>query len=264
MLTILLTCDLPEGSIRTRWVESTRRIVPEVEQAIEHSWQAKLQQPNIKLWDGPMCRLQRWELRGGELHLDLSPTSYRTFFGTNMSNPQLLDKYGREVGANPLGVSPALETCDGYLMLGRRNSTVAYYPNLLHPFAGALEPEEADDVFKAIRRELREELHFHDGDLAEIRLMGMVEDANLRQPEPIFYVRSTRSRAEIEKLVQQEEHHDSWAVRADRQAMEEALRDVSRFTPVGVASLLLWGRSRFGDAWFGKAHGLSEGKTLFA
>jgi 8-oxo-dGTP pyrophosphatase MutT (NUDIX family) len=249
MLTILFTADLPEGSIHTRWIESTRRIVPEVEEAIERAWNAKLGQPNIKLWDGPMCRLEKWELLDNQLQLDLSPTSYRIFFGTNMSNPRLLDKYGREVGANPAGVSPALETADGFLMLGRRNSTVAYYPNLLHPFAGALEPEEADDVFKTVRRELREELHFTDRDIAEIRMLGMVEDANLRQPEPIFHVKSTRTRYQIESTVQHDEHHESWAVKATQEAVDAVFADLSQFTPVGVASLLLWGNRTFGRPW---------------
>lgn len=241
MLKVLFTCDLSEGSIHTRWVESTRRIVPEVEDAIERSWRDKLQQPNIKLWDGPMCRLEKWELRDGELHLDLSPTSYRIFFGTNMSNPHLLQKHGREAGANPVGISPALETADGYLMLGLRNETVAYYPNLLHPFAGALEPEEAGNVFNTVRRELKEELHFTADDIAEIRMIGMVEDANLLQPEPIFYVRSTRTRAEIEQSVQRDEHHDSWSIKADLSRVRQVLRDAKKFTPVGIASLLLWG-----------------------
>ena len=253
MLKILFTCDLPEGSIHTRWVESTRRIVPEVEEAIERSWSAKLQQPNIKLWDGPMCRLEKWELRENGLQLELSPTSYRIFFGTNMSNPQLLHKHGREVGANPVGISPALETADGYLMLGRRNETVAYYPNLLHPFAGALEPDEADNVFHTVRRELKEELHFTADDIEEIRMIGMVEDANLQQPEPVFFVKSNRTKAEIEQTVQLDEHQDSWSVQCMQEEIDVVLNHLSGFTPVGLASILLWGTRSFGGEWFEKA-----------
>ena len=42
--------------------------------------------------------------------------------------------------ANPVGVSPALLSADNFLIMGRRNASVAYYPNRIHPFAGALEP----------------------------------------------------------------------------------------------------------------------------
>ncbi len=148
-----------------------------------------------------------------------------------------------------------LETADGYLMLGRRNATVAYHPNLLHPFAGALEPAEADDVFKAIRRELHEELHFTTSDIESIHLIGMVEDTKLHQPEPIFQVRSTRTRDEIAKLVATDEHHESWSVKATRDDLQSALHDVSSFTPVAIASLLLWGKLRFGCEWFDAALG---------
>jgi hypothetical protein len=48
-------------------------------------------------------------------------------------------------------VSPALLTADGFLMMGRRNASVAYYPNRVHPFAGALDPGDAD-MFAAVRR----------------------------------------------------------------------------------------------------------------
>lgn len=249
MLRIIFTADLPEGSIHTRWVESTRRIVSEVEDAIARAWEEKLRQPNIKLWDGEMCRLEKWELRDNQLHLDLSPTSYRIFFGTNMSNPHLLDRYGREVGANPVGVSPALETSDSYLMFGKRNASVAYHPNLLHPFAGALEPAESLNVFNAIRRELHEELHFIDSDIAEIRMLGMVEDANLRQPEPIFHVKSSRTRREIEQTVQLDEHCDSFSVPATQEEIGGALKRAAQFTPVGLASILLWGNRAWGSAW---------------
>ena len=68
-----------------------------------------------------MCRLERWEASpdGSRLHLSMSTTSYKPFFGTNMSHPELADRYGPDVLANPIGVSPALETSDGQLLLGR-------------------------------------------------------------------------------------------------------------------------------------------------
>lgn len=245
VITFPLICDLSVGDVQTEWAPSTRRIVPEVEQAVEDVWQQKLKQPKIRLWDGPLCRMEGWELTGGKLRLRVSRTSYKTFLGTNMHNPHLLDQYGNEVGANSIGVSPALETADGYLMLGKRNDMVAYYPNRIHPFAGALEPEE--NPFDAVQRELREELHLTD--IAEMRLLGIAEDKSLRQPEMIFSVRTHRTRAEIEATLQKEEHHETWSENATREGLEEALKDVSQFTPVAVASLMLWGRRAFGAEW---------------
>ena len=84
-----------------------------------------------------MCRLERWRASADRLEIDLSPTSYKPFVGTNLAHPELAEQYGGDVMANPVCVSPALLACDGFLVMGRRNASVAYYPNRIHPFAGA-------------------------------------------------------------------------------------------------------------------------------
>jgi len=239
---------LPEH-VHAVWVESARQIVPEIEAKIDRAWRIALARPGVKLFDGPMCRLEFWQIDGATLNLRFSPTTYRAFLGTNLSHPELADEYGREVLANPVGVSPALLTADGWVMLGQRNASVAYHPNRVHPFAGALEPRDALDVFSAVRRELAEELSFTSDDITEVVCTGIAEDIALRQPELIFYARSTRTRAQIESRVDQAEHHGSWHCPATREGIEQAIRDPI-LTPVAVAGLLLWGRGAFGEAWF--------------
>jgi 8-oxo-dGTP pyrophosphatase MutT (NUDIX family) len=178
-----------------------------------------------------------------------------------MCHPELADRFGPHVLANPVGVSPALETADGFLMLGRRNARVAYYPSRVHPFAGCLEPFEGEsgrsaapgnkgpDVFAAVRRELSEELGLEIDDVPVIRCTGIAEDTSLRQPELIFRVQSTLTRSRIESQVARDEHHASWAVPATQSGVEAGLID-PELTPVAVASLLLWGRVAFGPGWF--------------
>ena len=78
---------------------------------------------------------------------------------------------------------------------------------------------------------------------------GIVEDENLRQPELIFRAASGLTRAEIESRLDPVEHHDTYAVRATPQEVARAVND-PLLTPVAVASLLLWGRLRFGEAWY--------------
>ena len=226
--------------------------MPEVERVIDEAWEAVGRQPGVHLFDGPMCRLESWRAAADGLEMVLSGTSYKPFLGTNLHHPELADRYGDSILANPVGVSPALETADGWLMMGRRNASVAYYPNKVHPFAGALEPRDAMDLFGAVRRELAEELGFTGADIAEIRCTGIAEDRAIRQPELIFRVLSTRTRAQVEATLDRTEHHDSWAVEARRESVEGALRDVSELTPVAVAALLLWGRARIGKEWFGE------------
>jgi hypothetical protein len=245
-----LTGDWGPGRVSTSWTSSTRAIVPEVEQLVERTWSRAVTQPGIHLFDGPLCRLESWRATGEGLHLVLSTTSYKAFFGTNLHNPHLADHYDSAILANPVGVSASLVTSDGFLMFGRRNASVAYYPHKLHPFAGAVEPREDLDVFDEVRRELREELSLDPHELADIRCTGFVEDAALRQPELIFAVRSTRPRGEIERQVDQKEHGGSWSIPATRDGVERALSNTEDFTPVAIASLLLWGRLNFGEDWF--------------
>ena len=52
-------------------------------------------------------------------------------------------------GPIPSESGASLLTRDGWLLYGRRNATVAYYPNRVHPFAGTLEPGDLADVFGA-------------------------------------------------------------------------------------------------------------------
>jgi 8-oxo-dGTP pyrophosphatase MutT (NUDIX family) len=244
--------DWSPHQLRVEQVPSTRRKVPQVESAIQQAWEQALARPGIKLFDGPMCRLERWNASPAELHLVLSTTSYREFFGTNMANPQLADQWGREVMANPVGVSPALQTADGFLLMGRRNGSVAYYPNRTHPFAGALEPADNGDLFAAVRRELNEELSLTPDDVPDLRCTGIVEDQSLRQPELIFRAQTRLTRQQIEAQVLDDEHRDSVAIPATADSVSQLLQDFS-LTPVGVASLLLWARVTFGDDWFAQA-----------
>jgi 8-oxo-dGTP pyrophosphatase MutT (NUDIX family) len=245
------TGNWPPGAVVVRQSPNLRPLIRQVEELVDAAWTRALAHPGVQLFDGPMCRLESSSASTQRLHLNLSRTSYKTFLGTNLSHPELADRYGPPVLANPVGVSALLETVDGFLLLGRRNAAVAYYPERVHPFAGALEPRDADDVFAAVRRELAEELSLAAQQVPELACAGLVEDRALRQPELIFLARTTLARPDIESKLDRAEHRGTFAIEATPDAVERAITDPS-LTPVAVASLLLWGRgkARFGDAWF--------------
>jgi 8-oxo-dGTP pyrophosphatase MutT (NUDIX family) len=247
MLTFHAIGDWPPGRVRLEWGErSSRRLVPEVERVIDDTWARVLSRPGVHLFDGPMCRMESFAASTDALTLALSPTSYKPFVGTNLENPHLADVFGPGVMANPVGVSTLLETADGFLMLGRRNAAVAYYPSRVHPFAGALEPRDGADPFAAVYRELSEELSLDPQDLTGLRCAGLVEDHALRQPELIFTAVTSLARAGVEARLDREEHHATWS--AGVRQVEDVLGDAS-LTPVAVAALLLWRRSRGGATW---------------
>ena len=240
------------GQVAVTRTPGTGRLVrPDVETIIEKAWKRAASRPGVQLFDGPMCRLESWQASPGRLEVVLSETSYKPFLGTNLTHPELADRYGPAILANPVGVSPALITADGWLMMGRRNASVAYYPDRVHPFAGALDPAD-DDPFAAIRRELAEELAFSESDVEADGMFctGIAEDLSICQPELIFSAVSTRARKEIEAKLDATEHHGSWATRANREGVEAALASGEAFTPVAVAAMVLWGRGEFGAHWF--------------
>jgi hypothetical protein len=241
--------DWTPQAVRVRQVGSSRRLVPEIEQLVDAAWAQALARPEVRLFDGPMCRMESWNTTPTLLEIALSQTSYKLFLGTNLAHPELADQYGRDVLANPVGVSPALETADGFLLLGRRNSSVAYYPERVHPFAGALEPKDDGDLFAAVKRELHEELSLTQAQIVDVRCTGIAEDLALRQPELIFRVKSSSTRSQIESRIHAEEHRGSVAIEARRDEIEAAMAD-SKLTPVAIASLLFWGRIVFGQSWY--------------
>jgi hypothetical protein len=244
--------EFNRSDVITKWVDRAPVPNSEIEIQIEQAWQQAKSRPNINLFDGPMCRLESFRA-GKTLELDISRTSYKIFWGTNLTLPDLADRFGPGALANPIGLSCALESSDGHLMFGRRNASLAYYPLRIHPFAGALEPAESVDVFADMLRELTEELAFTPSDIAGIVCIGLIEDTSLRQPELVFHVRSTRSRVEIEQRLDTAEHDGCVAIQSKPQKLEAALKDPG-LTPVALGTALLWGWRHFGAAWFDAAN----------
>lgn len=245
----LVDCFRP-GQIQISWTDSSRPTIPEVEAVINREWANALSRPGIHLFDGPMCRMESFQASGGRLHLNLSRTSYRIFYGTNMHHPELADRHGQAILANSVGLSALLLSADGFAIMGRRNQKVAYYPGRVHPFAGCLEPGEKVDVFDEILREFREELSLSKPDFDELLCTGIAEDRSLRQPEIIFLARSKQTREQIESRLDPSEHVGIWHTPATAESVANALQSGEQFTPVAIAALMLYGRVEFGDGWF--------------
>ncbi len=252
MLTFHLEGRWTPGSVSCRFVGSSRVDTPAARDAVERAWERMAGDPSLHLYDGPMCRLESFteEARAGASHLllDLSITSYRIFLGTNLHGPPDLPT---EALANALGVSPALESADGFLLFGRRSARVAYYPHRIHPFGGALEPPPDPatplDIFAECRRELAEEIGLLPEDVPHIALLGIAEDDRIRHPELILHARTRLAVEEIRHRLDTTEHTALHAVPATPAAALEAAKDET-FTPIGQAALRLWARNAHHDA----------------
>jgi hypothetical protein len=237
--------------VLVQWVGDRRPRIAEIDRVIQQAWEEARRRPGLNLFDGPMCRLERL-VAGPKLQLELSPTSYKIFWGTNLHNAWLSLRHGPEALANAVGLSCALESADGFLTLGRRSPALAYYPSRVHPFAGTLEPIHPLDLFAEMRRELAEELRFDDADVPSIWCAGVIEDVSIGQPELVFSAKSSRTRSDIERMLDAAEHEACLAIEPDREKLESSLSDPA-MTPVALGVMLLWGRERFGQEWFDAA-----------
>lgn len=232
------------GQIAISWTESSRQIIPQVEEAIEQAWQKASARPGVLLFDGPMCRLEKLEATAESVRLVLSRTNYKVFLGTNangQTNPQ--------VRANPVGVSSLLITSDNFLLMGRRNSSVALYPNHVHPFAGSMEPAEELDAFGEAQRELWQELSVGTHRIKQMSCIGIAEEPRLNHIELVFSAELDLSRKDIESRCDKTEHTGVWSSQVTQSEVEAALDGKEVFTPFGRSALLLWGRLQFGDEW---------------
>jgi hypothetical protein len=238
------------AQVRCARGESTFAPPPPVRAEIERVWGMMGQKPGVHLFDGRMCRLESYSATEKELSMVFSDITYKSFAGTNMHNPQFVAQYGETAMANPLGISVALISADGFLAMGRRNERVAYYPGRIHPFAGALEPEDGLDVFEAVGRELKEELGLSPEELGQIKCLGMAEDRGLAQPELICYAEVGKTLEELRRVLDEVEHDAIVAISARRDVFERELGGAKLYTPIALATILLCGRERFGNEWF--------------
>lgn len=231
---------------------SNLRLNPTLSAAIERVWQEALSRQGVHLFDGPLCRLEDLRIDERGLHLGMSPTSYRIFMGTNGRHPQWADEFGRQVMADPIGTSVALRSADGVLVFGRRSARVALYPGHAHPFGGTMEPPTEGstvDILEEMRRELREEAGITTDDLIDLRVIAVIEDRHLRQPELVYAAECRLPVADIISRIDAEEHSGSWLLADERGAIEQALGNGQKITPVLAGTLLAWGWRRFGDSW---------------
>lgn len=242
------------GRVQCRWRDEQSAQDAVLTELIARTWhrqQERCRLSGATLFNGPMARYLRHRVNDGELLLEVGPTDYASFLGTNFFNAHRGDELGWERFSNPLGTSALVISGDGYLVLGRRSEKVALHPGRIHPFGGSLEPKEVRqdgtlDVFASIARELQEELLLEPSDVQSMLCLGIVRDATIRQPELIFEVRTARSLDDLRNLATRDPDHEhadliGCADRAD--AVSQFIRDNPALTPIAIAVLSIHDRA---------------------
>lgn len=243
---MLLRGEWVPARVEMVWGPSTMEVPAEVQGEVDRVWGEALearQREGKSLFDGPMVRLEGWEVEGDRLRLRVSRTSYRYFYVLHMVRTDLREAYP-QAAANPVGISAALVTADGQFLLGRRSDRVAYYPGRIHPFAGSIEPGdlggELAGVFVGALRELREELNLEAGEVSGLTLLGFAKDAALRQPEAVVACRCGLTVDEIRARLDGHEHEEIVSVPARSEELGRLLAGEPLLTPVCRATVEMW------------------------
>ncbi len=249
------------GCVRLRWFNKLRRKTDALESLIEETWtreKALADRSGAVLFNGHLVRYIDHECIDGALCIDVGPTDYKSFLGTNLRNAQLIDVVGRDAFANAIGVS-ALIICDGEpgtILLGHRSTNVVDQPGTIHTFGGALDESDGDgdiDAFAAVTREISEELALKADDLFTLNCMGLVHDRSIAQPELVFEARVKMSADEVASRVDVSSNvaEHLGVARIDNTPTHVAayLSDSEKTTPVALTALYLYGWQSFGPTW---------------
>jgi hypothetical protein len=244
------------------WNSAPRPTTPVIEEAITRVWETELalaHEGERMLHNGDLIRLVHSRATPTELHLELGPSCYRDFLGTNLHNTATVLRIGEDHLSNPVGISSTVMTRDGSLVFGRRGLRVAFHAGHLHTFGGLLEPSDRDadgrlDVFAAVVRELCEELRVNRDEIAEVVLAGLVRDRMILQPELLFEATLTLTRAALAARfdpASPDQEHTGWEMVHDEpEAIVPFLRRSAPVAPVAAAAMLLHGRHFWGNDWY--------------
>jgi len=252
------------GQLDVLWRDEPRPPHAALDAMIARTWETcrrQAERDGALLFDGQLARYLRHRVEAGRLVVEVGPTDYANWMGTNFCNWQRGDEFGWELYSNPIGTTATLITTDGWLLYGRRSRRVACLAGYIHTFGGTLEVGERRsdgtfDVFESVRRELKEELDLAPDDVTRMVCLGFILDTTIRQPELIFdaYVRMGRS--EIEARFRpddpEQEHEAIVALRDEPAAAVPFIRSADRIAPVAVGAICIHGRRCFGEAWYGK------------
>ncbi len=251
-----------ESAVTQSWLNEPQATTPAIEASINQVWTSAVALARVEdaiLFDGDLVRLRSTTIRGSSLHVELGPTSYRAFMGTNMNGGIMTNPKHRGFLANPLGISASVITQDGFVAYGRRGRRVAYHAGYVHPFGGMVDQGDRRedghvDLFGAMQRELEEELGLTREDVADAVVIGLVRDRRLLQPELIFdvMVRCTRRALEARFDPQRSggEHTAIEFLYDDPDAALPSLTRLGHITPVAEAAYLLHGYTQWGPQWY--------------
>ena len=189
----------PAKAVHVRWRSDSLKLGPEAAAHVEQRWAIYLAEAHAlgkSLFDGPVSRLISATLTEGEIELCLGPADYKSFLVTCLRDRAWFLARAPEAITPALG-SSALITHGDRALLGIRSPRVSAYASRAHLLGGVVErldtgqfsPDVAGLVAH-LRLELWEEAAVTSQELSSEpgwpRLLGVVQDKVLGQPEAVW------------------------------------------------------------------------------
>lgn len=200
-----------------------------------------------------------------EMHLviEIAPTSYSRYIGSNYINSHLSERFGWDKFSNPIGISANVMSSDGWCIYGRRSHGVFTHRGYIQAFGGWLTPEDVDndgtiDVFAAMTRELSEELLLNGSEIHEIKCLGLIKSINTNQYELVFDCYTSVTKDELLSRSASAsfaiEHSFIESFKDDPDAAKEFLLRSGPIAPVGVGAICFHGKAHYGEEWYDKTN----------
>jgi 8-oxo-dGTP pyrophosphatase MutT (NUDIX family) len=209
---------------------------------INAAWQDARLDPDLQIFNGPVMSLLSIMQSSGnnkgreELFLKVQVTDYKAFYGTNVCNVNRLP--ATEL-ANPLAVCAVVETIDGTVFTGLRNTKLAETSGLWHMPGGTF--NRIAGPLAIMQDELAEELNIAEADINTALCLGFGENLLQHKPEFLCYFHLHLSEQQLAarmlKAKDRDEHTEIAFV-----PMEE-LADfilIHPFAPMGKAAVKLY------------------------
>ena len=236
-------------------------VTAEIQAWMDDLWQQKLIQASEqgrRLFDAPLFRFIEATTRtDGSLHLVIGDTSYKEYVTTRTED--FAQKHIRQDLSNPLAVCSVVETDDNHILLDKRQG-VDVYVGRYHVIGGFFEREldmgTQPDAFGAIRREIREETGIQASDIKEQYCLGVVYDLETPHGEMCFLTRLNVPLYEVlhNRTPEEDEIQQLYSLRVTAESLHEFIvTHHGNISATGEPNLLLYGRKKFGDAWFDEA-----------
>jgi len=216
----------------------------------ESFWREILQEGQQRIFNGALCRLEKFGTDNGNLQLSFSRTCYRDLLFSNANTAELIATLGENGPVRALGISAVIETADGFLPIIRRSAHVGEGAGALDIIGGHIHPDEhfhngVPEVFVAIKDEIHAELGVPLDLLGDCICIGLTESFRQRKPELVFFVRLPLTMPEVRQLAQHapegDEYSELLAIRAGQAAVEKFIaEDGDNLAPAARGCLQLY------------------------